>query len=103
MTAKYVGGSGSVVVNLQGEVVGMLTHAGSLDAATGFVDGFSYAVNLAGQTIRKKRDWGCGESLRSPSLVRDLKEGQKSIRRRLCRGTSRRRDGRQRPPRPSCG
>ena len=34
MTAKYVGGSGSVVVNLQGEVVGMLTHAGSLDAAT---------------------------------------------------------------------
>ena len=51
MTAKYVGGSGSVGVNLQGEVVGMLTHAGSLDAATGFVDSFSYAANLAGQTI----------------------------------------------------
>ena len=58
MTAKYVGGSGSVVVNLQGEVVGMLTHAGSLDAATGFVDSFSYTVNLAGQTIPQEKRLG---------------------------------------------
>ena len=45
------GGSGSAVVNLEGEVVGMVTHGGTLDAATGFVDSFSYAVNFAGQTV----------------------------------------------------
>ena len=47
-----LGSSGSPVVNLDGQVVGMVTHVGVLDEATGIVDDFSYAVNLAGQTIR---------------------------------------------------
>ena len=44
------GSSGSPVVNLEGEMVGMLTHGPFVDGE-GNPDSFSYEVSLAGETV----------------------------------------------------
>ena len=44
------GSSGSPVVNLEGEIIGMLTHGPIVDNE-GNPDSFSYAVSLAGETV----------------------------------------------------
>ena len=44
------GSSGSPVVNLEGEIVGMFTHGPIVDNE-GNPDNFSYAVSLAGQAV----------------------------------------------------